>query len=154
MNKFLLVRISISFMLIASFLIKADSIIFNNRITTTDMLYFSINLINLMIIWIRKPFFWYLGLFIFLIGIYYTIEYEFLHLDSNTMPSIMSTKPIYYYFKELNVAKWIVDIVHYLPYLAYSIFFILFLTNCRIKKYYKISCNMNKKNTEFLDENF
>lgn len=154
MNKFLIFKIFLSILLVLSFIIKLNYNILHWRHTILDIVYFSLNLINLMIIWIRKPFFWYAGLLMFSTGVFYAIQFNFLHIDSNNIPSIMSTKPLYHYFKELNINIGICNIIYYLPHFLYSVFLISFLTNCKIKQYYRIDCKDNNNYDVILDSKF
>lgn len=151
MNRYLIIKIGLSLILMSSVIVRLNYIVLHHRWTILDVLYFSISLINLMIIWIKRPFFWYCGLFIFSLGIYYAIRFEFFD-DSNSIPSIMSTKPLYYYFIEFQATKGIANLMYYFPYVAYFIFLILFLSTCQIRRYYKISCPIEKVSDEFLDE--
>ena len=138
MNKYLILRVTLSLILIYSFLLELFTLIsYNIGYTIIDIVYFTFNIVNILIVWIRKPFFWFLGLFVFSTGIYYCIQFEYFYSSSN-IPAIMSTKPMYYYFIKIGLKKWFCNIIYYLSYFLYSIFLILFLFNCRIKKYYKI----------------
>jgi hypothetical protein len=140
MNKYLLLRLFISLILICSFMFQLFSIISSwHGFNITNATYFLVNIINILIIWNRKPFFWYLGLLIFSLAIYHAIEFEVIDRSSSSIPPTMSTSPIYHYFIKIHIPRQFCRIIWNLPYFLYSIFLILFLVDSRIRKYYNIN---------------
>jgi hypothetical protein len=91
----------------------------------------------LIIIWNPKPFFWYFGLVLFSIAIYYSFEYEIYHNSSN-IPPIVPTKDIYYFLQRERSNKLLCNLAHYFPYFCFVIFLFLFIFNKSVKKYYRI----------------
>lgn len=90
------------------------------------------------IIWIRKPVFWYLGLLLFIVGIYQSWEYEF-YPDRSDLPEIVPTQDIYYRLSWERSNRLLINVVYYFPYFCFVGFLIAFLFNKKVKRYYRIA---------------
>lgn len=144
MNRYFVLRLSITLLLASSFLLEVFNLIsYKIGITIIDEVYIFFVLTNIAIIWIKKPFFWYLGLLVFSTAIYHSVQFNFFY-SSNNIPAIMSAKPIFYHFQKAFINSWFYDFLFYLSDFLYFIFLILFLFNCQVKRYYKISCWLKK----------
>ncbi len=134
----LLIRSGLSIILVFSLMIKFNFYTSSHiGISHIDMFNILITILYLVIIWAKKPFFWYLGILLFSVGIYYSLEYEIYHTSSN-IPPIVPGSEIYYFLQEVKFSKILCNLAHYFPYFCFVIFLFLFIFNKSIKKYYRV----------------
>jgi hypothetical protein len=150
MNYYILLRILLFSLLAISIYFRINNFFFFDGLNIMDIVFFSSFIIILIILFVRKPFSWYLGVFFFLIAIYSVIQFEFFPITGGCPPTFI-TSEIYYSCSEAKLANWICNLFYYMPHVLYPTFLVLFLFNCKTRRYYKISCNTLRKNENILD---